>query len=120
MVRTAILAIMAAAGLTAAALAHASLKSSSINDGDILETVPNEITLEYTAVVGLAALTLQTGEGEAVDWDYRPPRRMQAAFTAPLPALDEGSYLLSWRAMAGDGHVMTGQIAFSLAGGDAD
>lgn len=120
MFRSAILAITAAAALTAAALAHASLKSSSISDGDVLETAPGDVTLEYSGAVGLAALTLQTGEGEAVDWDYRPPRRMQAAFTAPLPALRAGDYVLSWRAMAGDGHVMTGEIAFSLAAGDAD
>lgn len=119
MFRNAIFATIAAAVLTAAALAHASLKSSSISDGEVLETRPSEISLEYSCAVGLAALTLQTGAGEAVDWDYRPPRRMQAAFTASLPPLDDGDYVLSWRAMAGDGHVMTGEIAFVLAAGNA-
>ena len=38
---------------------------------------------------------------------------------APLPELSEGAYVLEWRALARDGHVMTGEISFSVTGGDA-
>ena len=69
--------------------------------------------------MGLAALTLQTGDGDAVDWGYRSLRRMPEQFIAPLPPLADGAYVLSWRAMAGDGHLMTAEIAFVLAAGDA-
>jgi methionine-rich copper-binding protein CopC len=35
---------------------------------------------------------------------------------ADLPVLEVGSYVIEWRAMAKDGHVMLGRISFDLEG----
>ncbi len=118
MLRSIVATCVLCAVLTGAAFAHASLKSSSIAEGETLHAPPSELRLEYSAAVGLAALSLETEDGVAVDWAYRAPRQMQAVFVAPMPELEDGDYVLSWRAMASDGHVMTGQISFSLAHAD--
>lgn len=105
--------------VTAAAYAHAGLQSSSIEDGARLETAPAEIMLEFTAEVGLASVQLETAGGALLETGFSPDRTFAAEHTAPLPELSEGSYVLEWRALARDGHVMTGEIRFSVTGGDA-
>ena len=34
----------------------------------------------------------------------------------PMPSLGEGDYLLSWRAMGEDGHVIKGELNFKVGG----
>ncbi|MCP2678885.1 copper resistance protein CopC [Maricaulaceae bacterium NA33B04] len=114
-----IAAVCAALGLTAAALAHAGLKSSSIEDGATLDAAPASITLEFTAEVGLAAIGLETADGTALETGFSADRRFATVHTAELPDVGSGDYVLEWRALARDGHVMTGEIEFSVALGDA-
>ncbi len=109
----------AALAVTAAALAHAGLKSSSIEDGATLSTAPDDITLEFTAEVGLAAIGFETADGRALETGFSADRRFAKVHTAELPDLGSGDYVLEWRALARDGHVMTGEIEFSVALGDA-
>jgi methionine-rich copper-binding protein CopC len=41
---------------------------------------------------------------------------MAASFTIPLPTLTPGAYMISWRTMSHDGHVMPGAVHFTVAG----
>jgi hypothetical protein len=43
-----------------------------------------------------------------------------ATFAVGLPALDPGAYRLTWRALGDDGHVMTGDIDFTVTGAATD
>lgn len=115
----ALTAAVALVSVTAAAYAHAGLKSSSIEDDETLETSPAEITLEFTAEVGLASVQLETADGRALEIGVSPDRTFAVEHAAPLPELSEGAYVLEWRAVARDGHVMIGEISFSVTGGDA-
>tara|TARA_E500000318_G_C3478411_1_gene179441 strand:+ start:395 stop:754 length:360 start_codon:yes stop_codon:yes gene_type:complete len=105
--------------VTAAALAHAGLKSSSIEDGAMLSEAPADITLEFTAEVGLASIGLETVDRGPLDVGFSADRRFATLHTVELPDLGNGGYVLEWRAVAGDGHVMTGEIEFSVALDDA-
>jgi len=105
--------------VTAVAYAHAGLKLSSIEDGAVLNAAPSQIRLEFTAEVGLASVRLETVDGRLLDIGFSPDRMLSTEHTAPLPELFEGGYILEWRALARDGHVMTGTIRFSVTGDDA-
>lgn len=115
----ALTAAVALVSFTAAAYAHAGLKSCSIEDGARLETAPPEITLEFTAEVGLASVQLETADGRPLETGFSPDRSFAVEHAAPLPDLSAGAYVLEWRALARDGHVMKGEISFSVTGGDA-
>ncbi|VXD02021.1 conserved exported hypothetical protein [Oceanicaulis sp. 350] len=112
-------AAIALVSFTAAAYAHAGLKSSSIEDGATLVTAPSGITFEFTAEVGLASVQLETADGRSLETGFSPDRSFAVEHTAPLPELSEGAYVLEWRALARDGHVMTGEVSFSVTGSDA-
>ena len=49
--------------------------------------------------------------------DVSVPRKMASTHKVDLPALPAGDYTLSWRAVAQDGHIMKGEISFTLAQG---
>ena len=44
-----------------------------------------------------------------------PPSEPQLRLSVPLPPLPPGSYRLRWRALSRDGHVVPGEIRFSIA-----
>jgi methionine-rich copper-binding protein CopC len=98
------------------AFAHFTLKSSSIKDGAVLSASPSEIVLTFSNEVGLSDVDLTDSVGESIDLDYPPPTDMDTSFEIPLPDLQADSYTLSWRAMAPDGHVMSGDLTFSIVG----
>jgi methionine-rich copper-binding protein CopC len=42
------------------------------------------------------------------------PAAAQARIRVPLPALAAGDYVVSWRALGADGHLVPGQIHFTI------
>lgn len=109
----AILLPLAAAPL---ALAHTTVRATSITDNSALSAAPENFTVTFSAATRLANVTLTNAAGRNIALDYTPPHAMTTTFTIPLPTLTPGTYTISWRTMAHDGHVMTGAIHFTVAG----
>lgn len=99
----------------ASTFAHTSLSSSNIAAGSQLASAPDELELEFAKPVGLAAVTLEGPDGSITDLETQ--RAMRNRHSVGLPQLSAGNYRLSWRAVAGDGHVITGEIAFTVIPG---
>ena len=95
--------------------AHSMLKSSSITEDAVLAAQPKHVLLTFNHKVGLNSVELFDSVGEKVALSYTPPKDMGISFDVPLPVLKSDSYKLTWRAIAGDGHVMTGDVGFALA-----
>lgn len=102
------------------AAAHAMLQSSSPGDEQQLDASPDEIRLDFSEPVSPAPGGLRlhdaTGEqvplGEAGEYPADVVR-------APLDgALDDGSYVFTWRVVSADGHPVAGALVFSV--GDPD
>lgn len=111
-------------GTTAALLlaspvyAHSSMASANITNGSNYEIAPKSFEIGFSKVVGLANLSMNTEEGEAVAWDYEVPKTMQEGFNLSLPQLNAGKYVIDWSAISKDGHVMKEQIHFSVGLGE--
>ncbi len=102
--------------LAAPAFAHTTIVSSNIKDGAELTTAPDTFDFSFGSDVGLAGLELETLAGTSVEIAFERPRQMGKDFSVPLPALAPEQYILKWRAVAKDGHVMKGQIDFMITG----
>lgn len=103
----------------APAAAHVVVKSSSIEQGGAYgaalgNPVPENLEIVFNGDVGLAELRLETVAGEPVKLDFVKPKVFQASFIVPLPTLTAGAYVFLWRAVAKDGHAMSGKIEFSV------
>jgi copper transport protein len=98
--------------------AHALLASSDPADGARLDQAPSAITLEFTeppelALSSVAVLDRTGGEipiGEPALVPGNP-----AALRAPVEALEEGVYTVTWRVVSKvDGHPTGGTFAFGI------
>lgn len=99
-----------------AALAHTTITRSNIEDGAELAAAPAAFEFSFGAEVGLAGLELETLAGDPVELDFERPKKMGKDFSVPLPELEAGAYILKWRAVAKDGHVMKGEVDFTVTG----
>ena len=105
-----IIALFAVAGL---AHAHAELEESVPADKAVIETMPQELVLRFSAPVRLTALSV-TRHGDAPA-DMGPlPSEPSREFRLPAPRWSAGSYTVEWRALAEDGHVMRGTFDFTV------
>jgi len=97
-----------------AAFAHTAVKTSSIEDAAVLDTLPETFSFSFSQPVGLIAFAIRTSNGEAIELGFKPPKAPADTFTVTLPDLAPGAYTIEWRTMSKDGHVMTGKSAFEL------
>jgi methionine-rich copper-binding protein CopC len=100
-----------------AAHAHSHLARSTPADGAVLETAPTSLTLEFSEPVTLTAVTVSAERQEKRALTSLPTKAA-TTFDLPITGLAVGHYVVTWRALSADTHVMTGELAFSV-GGDA-
>lgn len=102
--------------VAAPASAHTTIQSANIENGAMLSQAPSVFEFSFGSAVGLAGLELETVTGKAVAISFDRPRGMQKDFSVALPALSSDAYVLKWRAVAKDGHVMKGEVTFTITG----
>lgn len=97
----------------AAAFGHAHLEKSVPADGSVVSRAPTQLVLQFSEPAQLTALAIEKEHG-AKQKLPPPADKPQAEIVVPLPALAPGRYVVSWRAVAADGHVVPGQVHFTL------
>jgi methionine-rich copper-binding protein CopC len=76
---------------------------------------PREFMLQFSEATRLTALTLQR-EGSPGAQKLAPlPEQAGKLVRLAAPQLAPGAYVLVWRAVADDGHVMSGTLRFTVA-----
>jgi methionine-rich copper-binding protein CopC len=95
------------------AFAHTHLKSSDPVDGSELQVAPKQVTLTFGDPIQLTALDI-VPEGGKPRTVQSLPGEVVKAVTVPLPPLKAGKYVIKWRAAGHDGHVMSGQLKFTI------
>jgi copper transport protein len=105
-------------GCSAFAFAHAKLVKADPADGSTVKVVPTKFVLTFGEPAKLTALSLQK--------DSEPPRKIgplptdaSAEISIPAPKLAPGKYVLSWRVVGDDGHVLPGKLSFTVGASPA-
>jgi methionine-rich copper-binding protein CopC len=108
--------VMSLAG--AAAMAHAHLQKAVPADGGVVTASPANVVLSFSEPAHLTACWLQKGDGPKQKIGSLPtaPARQ---ISVPLPQLAPGTYVVSWRAVGDDSHIVPGQIHFTVSAGAA-
>jgi methionine-rich copper-binding protein CopC len=96
-----------------AVLAHAHLEQATPADGSIVTSAPHDLVLQFSEAARLTALWISR-DGAAKDKLPALARAAQTRIVVPLPPLVPGHYVISWRALSADGHVVPGQVRFTL------
>ncbi len=101
-------------GFSALAFAHTHLVRSVPADRTTIAVAPEKFVLTFAEPVKLTLLSLQKGAEPATKIGALPTIA-SAEISIPAPALTAGRYVLSWRAIGADGHVMPGKITFNVS-----
>jgi methionine-rich copper-binding protein CopC len=109
--------IVTGAGVLAVAslaVAHVHLKQSVPAEGAVVKAAPAQIVLTFTEPALITALTIQQDAGEKHKLGPLPGEAA-ATVTVPTPGLKPGKYVVTWRAVSPDRHVMSGQLHFTVS-----
>lgn len=114
MKQTALLLMTAAALATGAALAHTELSATTPDNGATIAKAPENLELTFSEPVRLTALSIQK-DGEQKQSLGPLPTGTNEEFSVALPAtIDDGHYVVAWRALSEDTHVMNGEFMFAV------
>ena len=118
--------------LPTAANAHSQLSSSFPENGEALDVPPVEIVMDFKSPAKLIKVELMKSKtnqgnsflgglfggnnGKPVPLGESFLMAMNKRQIIPMPSLGDGDYLLSWRAMGEDGHVIKGELTFKVGG----
>ncbi len=93
--------------------AHAHLRESIPANGSAVTAPPSQVVLRFSEAARLTAAWI--ARNDAARQNLRPlPSRTAVQTTLRMPALAPGRYVVSWRALSADGHVVPGQIWFTV------
>jgi methionine-rich copper-binding protein CopC len=98
----------------AAAFAHTHLTKSVPADGSTVTVSPPKFVLTFAEPARLTALSIQK-DSEPAKRLAPLPAAAAAEISVTAPRLAAGKYVLAWRALSDDGHVMPGKISFTVA-----
>ncbi len=96
------------------AFAHTHLESSTPQDGEIIQEQLKQITLTFgTKIEQGSEFTLQNSEGVSIPVENISVSEnlLTGDLTNPL---DNGDYQINWNIIGADGHVMEGNLAFTV------
>ena len=110
--------VLAAFAFTGVAHAHARLHKSDPADNSTITAVPKNLALEFNEAVKLTALSLQKGDEKAQQLGPLPTTAAKQ-ITVAMPSVAPGSYIVKWRAMSDDNHIMAGKLLFTVAANPA-
>jgi methionine-rich copper-binding protein CopC len=109
---------LSAIALSAAVLvahAHALLKKSTPTDGSTVSSPPASVVLTFSEATRLTAAWIEKGDGPKEKLGPLPVKPA-TEITVALHKLTAGTYRLSWRALGDDGHVVPGELHFTVSG----
>lgn len=112
-----VVSLLLVVALPGVAAAHNQLVSSTPTNNQVLTTPPSAIilTFEEPSVPDSTKMAATSSDGAVVA--LVTPKMTGAKQSAAWPAnTPDGTYTVSWRSAADDGHVMSGTFAFSYTG----
>jgi len=98
---------------SALAFAHTHLVKAVPADGSTVMVSPPKFVLTFAEPARLTALSLQK-DAEPAKKIGPLPTAPSAEISIPAPQMTAGKYVLSWRAVSDDGHVMPGKLSFTV------
>jgi methionine-rich copper-binding protein CopC len=116
LLRTAVLAVLVMIAGTAGVLAHAKMVASVPKDGTTVAAGLSEIEFTFSKPMRLTLVRVHPLKGgDDIVVTGALPKAMGDAAKVPVAPLAAGAYAVSWTAVAEDGHVMQGSLAFTVA-----
>ena len=99
------------------AAAHSPLISSSPADGDAFAVAPQAIEMKFRGTARLVRLALTGAQSGEVVLSEEHLMVEKPIHTIALPAIAADKYVVRWRALSADGHLVKGSFSFTVGSG---
>lgn len=95
------------------ASAHTTISTSTPNEGEVITEALNELSVEFAgSIEDQSTLTLVHEQEEIeIDTILIEEKKITGSLASPL---ENGNYTLTWKVASKDGHVLTGDIPFTV------
>ena len=117
-----LLAITATLGGSTASWAHVDIDSTFPADGSVQPTAPKSSTITFLGLVDPATVTetMRKADGTKLADPVRTtPESPTSQVSFSLPSLSDGTYVIDYREASSDGHVVEGELSFSVGAAPA-
>lgn len=94
------------------ALAHAQLHATDPAEGEVVDIMPEMVTLSFTEEISPLVLRWVAPDGSTTDIEGHAAGKTLSVI--PPTGAERGSHILSWRIVSGDGHPVGGTLTFHL------
>jgi len=94
--------------------AHTRLSESVPADEAVIAVAPEEIILGFSAAVRLTAVSVHKDDGAKQALEPLPVETGER-FVVGISDLSPGDYVVSWRAIGADTHIVSGEFRFTIA-----
>ncbi|MBD3914272.1 copper resistance CopC/CopD family protein [Nocardioides hwasunensis] len=113
---TALVALALVLGLSAPASAHAELIGTDPAEGAVVDAAPGTVTLTFNEAVRLTAqeIAVYDAAGGAVPSTASAGGTDVRVELTDAAAMTDGTYVVSWNVLSGDGHPISGALTFSV------
>jgi methionine-rich copper-binding protein CopC len=102
--------------ITPQLFAHSKMAESSPAAGETVKTGLSEIKLNFERAVHVTLVKIiREGNEEQVEPTSEFPKSFADKIKLTVPPLDPSAYKVEWTAVAEDGHVMQGEVPFTVA-----
>ncbi|GAA4555406.1 hypothetical protein GCM10023193_01700 [Planotetraspora kaengkrachanensis] len=101
-------------GLSAPAQAHTTLKSSTPEKNAEVESL-GKVTLEFSESVRFPTLLVRGAGGKRYESGQPVVNGVKVSIGVD-ESIPDGAYTIAWRVVSEDGHPLTGEIPFTVAG----
>lgn len=100
------------------AAAHDSLISSDPANGTTVEVLPAALTLSFSAALlsDEGSTVVQVTDAAGTELSSGSPETNQNVVTQPLDGTATGNITVLWRVVSSDGHPVSGELSFTVAG----
>jgi copper transport protein len=104
------------------AAAHAELVETDPAEGAVVETAPETVTLTFNEPVRLTSqeIAVYDAGGDPVASTAGATGAEVTVGLTDAAGLDDGTYVVSWNVLSGDGHPISGALTFSVGAPSAD
>lgn len=104
------------------AAAHAELVETDPAEGAVVETAPETVTLTFNEPVRLTSqeIAVYDAGGDPVASTAGATGAEVTVRLTDAAGLEDGTYVVSWNVLSGDGHPISGALTFSVGAPSAD
>lgn len=103
------------ATLATGAFAHSTIKSIVPANNATVESVPEEIVINFSKKMRVTKITMTHMEKHSVDLNIDGLEKFLKSATVPMESMGAGAYKFEWRGLGKDGHAMKGEFMFEVA-----